>query len=51
VRKPVVIVLAANEDPTLGGNLDSLKALVAASRTRVFAVAITVGSGRGNFFL
>ena len=50
VRKPVVIVLAANEDPTLGGNLDSLKALVAASRTRVFAVAIAVGSGRGYSF-
>ena len=50
VRKPVVIVLTANEDPTLGGNLDSLKALVAASRTRVFAVAITVGSGRGYSF-
>jgi hypothetical protein len=50
VRKPVVIVLAANEDPTLGGNLDSLKALVAASRTRVFAVVITVDSGRGYSF-
>jgi hypothetical protein len=50
VRKPVVIVLAANEDPTLGGNLDSLKALAAASRTRVFAVMITVGSGRGYSF-
>jgi hypothetical protein len=50
VRKPVVIVLAANEDPTLGRNLDSLKALVAASRTRVLAVAITVGSGRGYSF-
>jgi len=50
VRKPVVIVLAANEDPTLGGNLESLKALVAASRTRVFAVAIALGSGRGYSF-
>jgi hypothetical protein len=50
VRKPVVIVLAANEDPTLGGNLDSLKALAAAGRTRVFAVAITVGSGRAYSF-
>ena len=50
VRKPVVIVLAAIEDPTLGDNLDSLKALVAASRTRVFAVAIAVGSGRGYSF-
>ena len=50
MQKPVVIVLAANEDPTLGSNLDSLKALVAASRTRVFAVAITVGSGRGYSF-
>jgi len=50
VRKPVVIVLAANEDPSLGGNLDSLKALVAESRTRIFAVAITVVSGRGYSF-
>ena len=50
VRKPVVIVLAAKEDPALGDNLDSLKALVAASRTRVFAVAIAVGSGRGYSF-
>ena len=50
VRKPVVIVLAANEDPTLGGNLDSFKALVAASRTRVFAIAITVHSGRSHSF-
>jgi hypothetical protein len=50
MRKPVVIVLAANEDPTMGGNLDSIKALAAASRTRVFAVAITVGSGRGYSF-
>jgi hypothetical protein len=46
----VVIVLAANEDPTLGGNLDSLKALVAASGTRLFAVAITVVSGRACSF-
>jgi hypothetical protein len=50
VRKRVVIVLAANEDPTLGDNLDSLKALVAAGRTRLFAIAITVVSGRGYFF-
>ena len=50
VRKPVVIVLAANEDPTLGGNLDSLKALAAAGRTRLFAVAITAGSGRAYSF-
>ena len=50
VRKRVVIVLAANEDPTLGGNLDSLKALVAAGRTRLFAVAITVVSGRADSF-
>jgi hypothetical protein len=50
VRKPVVIVLAANEDPTLGRNLGSLKALMAASRTRVLAVAITLGSGRGYSF-
>ena len=50
VRKPVVIVLAGNEDPTLGDNLDSLKALLAAGRTRLFAVAITVVSGRGYSF-
>ena len=48
VRKRVVIVLDASEDPTLGNNLDSLKAL--AGRTRVFAVAITVGSGRAYSF-
>jgi hypothetical protein len=46
VRKRVVIVLDANEDPTLGDNLDSLKALMAAGQTRLFAVAITVVSGR-----
>src|SRR5215471_21219743 len=46
VRKRVVIVLDANEDPMLGDNLDSLKALMAESRTRLFAVAITVVSGR-----
>jgi hypothetical protein len=46
VRKRVVIVLAAHEDPTLGENLDSLKALMAEVRTRLFAVAITVVSGR-----
>ena len=46
VRKRVVIVLAASEDPTLGDNLDSLKALMAEGRTRLFAVAITVVSGR-----
>jgi hypothetical protein len=50
VRKQVVIVLAAREDPMLGGNLDSLKSLVAAGRTRVFAVAITVVSGQGHSF-
>lgn len=50
VRKRAVIVLAANEDPTLGDNLDSLKALVATARTRLFAVAITVGSGRDYSF-
>jgi hypothetical protein len=50
VRKRVVNVLAANEDPTLGENLDSLKALVAEGRTRLFAVAITVGSGRAYSF-
>ena len=50
VRKRVVIVLDASEDPTLGNNLDSLKALVAAGRTRLFAVAITVGSGRAYSF-
>ena len=46
VRKRVVIVLAASEDPSLGDNLDSLKALMAEGRTRLFAVAITVVSGR-----
>jgi hypothetical protein len=50
VRKRVVIVLESSEDPTLGANLDSLKALVAAGRTRLFAVAITVGSGRAYSF-
>jgi hypothetical protein len=50
VRKRVVIVLAANEDPTLGDNLDSLKALLAEGRTRLFAVAITVVSGRVSSF-
>ncbi len=50
VRKRVVIVLDAGEDPTLGDNLDSLKALMAAGRTRLFAVAITVVSGRVNSF-
>ncbi len=46
MRKRVVIVLAASEDPALGDNLDSLKALMADGRTRLFAVAITVVSGR-----
>ena len=50
MRKRVVIVLAANEDPALGDNLDSLKALVAEGRTRLFAVAITVGSGLASSF-
>lgn len=50
VRKRVVIVLDASEDPTLGENLDSLKALVASGRTRLFAVAITVGSGEAYSF-
>jgi len=50
VRKRAVIVLTANEDPTLGGNLDSLRDLVAAGPTRVFAVAVTVGSGRAYSF-
>ncbi len=45
-RKRVVIVLDANEDPALGENLDSLKALMAAGQTRLFAVAITLVSGR-----
>lgn len=49
-QKRVVIVLDANEDPTLGDNLDSLKALVATGRTRLFAVAITVGSARDYSF-
>jgi hypothetical protein len=50
VRKPVVIVLAANEDPALGDNLDSLRALLAEGRTRLFAIAITVGSDRAYSF-
>jgi hypothetical protein len=50
VRKRVVLVLCANEDPTLGDNLDSLKALMAAGRTRLFAVAITVVSGQVHSF-
>jgi len=40
-RKRVIIVLAASEDPRLAGNLDSLKTLLAASKARLFAVAIT----------
>jgi len=46
----VVIVLDANEDPTLGNNLDSLKAVMAAARTRLFAVPITVVTGGGYSF-
>ena len=49
-RKRVVIVLAGNEDPTLGDNLDSLKALLAEGRTRLFAVAVTVVSGQRYSF-
>jgi len=49
-RKRAVVVLVANEDPTLGGNLDSLETLARASRARIFAVAITGVSGRSYSF-
>jgi hypothetical protein len=42
----VIIVLAASESPRLADNLDSLKALLAASEVRLFAVVITRVSGR-----
>ncbi len=50
VRKRLVIVLAAGEDPTLGDNSDSLKALLASGRTRLFAVPLTVVSGQAYSF-
>ena len=37
----MIIVLVASEDPGLAGNLDSLKAQLAACEARLFAVAIT----------
>src|SRR5206468_2195955 len=49
-RKCAIIVLAASEDPRLAANLDSLKALLAASEARLFAVAITRVSGRSYSF-
>ncbi len=49
-RKRAIIVLAASEDPRLADNLDSLKAQLAASQARLFAVAITRVSGRGYSF-
>jgi len=48
--KHVIIVLAASEDPRLGGNLDSLKSLLAVSKARLFAIAITRGSERAYSF-
>ncbi len=48
--KHVIIVLAASEDPRLGGNLDSLKSLLAVSKARLFAIAITRGSERDYSF-
>jgi len=49
-RKRVIIVLAASEDPRLAGNVDSLETLLAASKARLFAVAITRGFGRTYSF-
>ena len=49
-RRRAIVVLAASEDPTLAGNLGSLKALLAASEVRLFAVAITRVSGRTYSF-
>ncbi len=49
-RKRAIIVLIASEDPRLADNLDSLKAQLAASQARLFAVAITRVSGRGYSF-
>jgi hypothetical protein len=49
-RKRVIIVLAASEDPRLADNLDSLKAQLAVSQARLFAVAITRVYGRGYSF-
>jgi hypothetical protein len=48
--KHVIIVLAASEDPRLVGNLDSLKSLLAVSKARLFAIAITRGSERAYSF-
>src|SRR5258708_38283365 len=48
--KHVIIVLAASEDPRLGGNLDSLQSLLAVSKARLFAIAITRGSERDYSF-
>jgi hypothetical protein len=49
-RKRAIIVLAASEDPRLADNLDSLKVLLAATKARLFAVAITRVSGRSYSF-
>ena len=49
-RKRVMIVLAVSEDPSLAGNLDSLKVLLAAGKTRLFAVVITRVSARTYSF-
>ena len=45
-RKRLIVALVASRDPGLAGNLESLKALLAASEVRLFAVAITLVSGR-----
>jgi von Willebrand factor type A domain len=45
-RKRLIVALVASADPGLAGDLESLNALLAASEVRLFAVAITLVSGR-----